>query len=57
MEFFGPKTNTFSLVISDIKTLAGESLEVSNHPNNTLKIPCNNRVYKYDMMRLKVFDK
>lgn len=57
VEFFGPKTNTFSLVISDIKTLDGESLEVSNHPNNTLKIPCNNRVYKYDMMRLKVFDK
>ena len=57
MEFFGPKTNTFSLVISDIKTLDGESLMVSNHPNNTLKISCNNRVYKYDMMRLKVFDK
>ena len=57
VEFFGPKTNTFSLVISDIKTLDNESLTVSNHPNNTLKIPCKNRVYKYDMMRLKVFDK
>mgnify|MGYP001080834424 FL=1 len=34
-----------------------EEIEVANHPQMIIKLEIKQKVNKYDMMRLKVFDK
>ena len=34
-----------------------ELIDVANHPKMIVYLPCNNKVFKGDMMRLKTIDK
>lgn len=57
VEFFGPNRETFSYKIDKIYNEKMESIEVANHPRMVVKLKINQKLKKYDMMRLKVFDK
>lgn len=57
VEFFGPNTETFTYEIHKIMSEQKENLEVANHPNMVVKLNVPTKLEKYDMMRIKVFDK
>lgn len=57
VEFFGPNLETFSYVIHKIEKENGEEIEVANHPNMIVRMFVETELQKYDMMRIKVFDK
>ncbi len=57
VEFFGPKIETFSYKVNKIYNEKMEEIEVANHPQMIVKLEIKQKVNKYDMMRLKVFDK
>ncbi len=57
VEFFGPSIETFTYKIEEIYDENGERLEVANHPKMIIKMPISLELKKYDMMRIKVFDK
>ena len=57
VEFFGPNTETFTYTIHKIENDQGEDITVANHPGMILYLPCEVTLQKYDMMRIKVFDK
>lgn len=55
VEIFGPNIKTFSFEIPDIYDEEGTLLEVANHPEQTIKFKLDNKVYKDDIIRVKVF--
>ena len=55
VEMFGPNIKTFSFEIPDIYDEEGNILEVANHPEQTIKFKLDNKVYKDDIMRIKIF--
>lgn len=55
VEMFGPNIKMFSFEIPDIYDEEGNLLEVANHPEQTIKFKLNNKVYKDDIMRIKIF--
>ncbi len=57
VEFFGPNIETFSYTIDKMYDEENNLIEVANHPGMLIKIPINKQLEKYDMMRIKVFDK
>lgn len=57
VEFFGPNIATFSYQITKMYNELDEEINVANHPGMIVKIPLNKQLEKYDMMRIKVFDK
>lgn len=57
VEFFGPKKETFSYKIHTIENENNEKIEVANHPNMIVKLFVPEKLEKYDMMRIKIFDK
>lgn len=57
VEFFGPNIETFTYTIHTIENENREKIEVANHPNMIVKLPVETPLQKYDMMRIKVFDK
>ncbi len=57
VEFFGPNIETFTYTIHTIENENHEKIEVANHPNMIVKLPVERPLQKYDMMRIKVFDK
>lgn len=57
VQFFGPKTETFAYTINTIYDEDYNIIDVARHPKSIVKIPLEKRVYKDDIMRLKVFDK
>jgi len=50
---FGPKTDKFSFKVEYIKDIENNVIDVGRHPKQILKIPCNKRVYKDDIIRVK----
>ena len=54
VEMFGPNIETFSFIVPDIYNEEGESLEVARHPREIIKFPLDTKVYKNDIMRVKV---
>ena len=50
---FGPKTKDFDLKINYIKNEFNENIEVANHPQEIVKIYCDKKVYKNDIIRVK----
>ncbi|MBQ3021094.1 MAG: U32 family peptidase [Bacilli bacterium] len=56
VQFFGPDTETFNYKIEEIIDENNESIDVARHPRMIVKIKINNKLNKYDMMRIKVFD-
>ena len=57
VQFFGPKCETFDFTINKIYDEDGNIIKTANHPKMIVKIPCDIHLARYDMMRLKVFDK
>lgn len=57
VEFFGPNTETFSIVLNKIYNDSDESIDASRHPKTIVKIPVDKKLAKNDFMRLKVVDK
>lgn len=57
VEFFGPNTETFSWKIHKIENELHEEIEVANHPNMIVYLNVNRPLEKFDMMRVKSFDK
>ena len=57
VEFFGPKHNIISYVVSDIFDLENNALDVVNHPRQIVKITVEDRLEKYDLTRIKDIDK
>lgn len=57
VEFFGPETETFTYTVHTILNDKDEEIEVANHPNMLVKLLVDKPLHKWDMMRIKVFDK
>lgn len=57
VEFFSPETETFTYTVHTILNDKDEEIEVANHPNMLVKLPVDKPLHKWDMMRIKVFDK
>lgn len=57
VEFFGPNMETFTYQVAKIYDEEGEKIEIANHPKMVVKLPIDAKLSKYDMMRIKVFDK
>ena len=57
VEFFGPETEPFTYTVHTILNDKDEEIEVANHPNMLVKLPVDKPLHKWDMMRIKVFDK
>lgn len=56
-EFFGPNHETIFYKIEEIINEDGEKIEIANHPRMIIKLKIGFKLEKYDMMRIKVFDK
>ncbi len=50
---FGPNTNKFSFKVEYIKDDKGNVLDAARHPQQIVRIPCNTKVYKDDIIRVK----
>ena len=48
---------TFSYKIHKIENDLGENIEVCNHPNMIVYLPMEIPLEKFDIMRVKLFDK
>ncbi len=57
VEFFGPNLEATTYQVGEIYDEEGNSLELSNHPKMIIKLKVDVKLQKYDMMRIKVFDK
>lgn len=57
VQFFGPHMETFDFKIQELFNEMDEPIEVANHPRMIVKFKINVELQKYDMMRIKVFDK
>lgn len=57
VEFFGPLFETFTYKIEKMYDKDDELIEVANHPRMIIKCKVLTKLHKYDMMRIKVFDK
>ena len=54
VEMFGPNIETFSFTMGDIYDEEGKQLEVARHPKEIIKFKLDKKVYKDDIMRVKV---
>jgi len=54
IEVFGPNTKTFSFVVEDMFDEEGNKLEIANHPEQIIKIKLDKKVYKDDILRVKI---
>ena len=57
VEFFGPNLETYTYEVNKIYDENDELIEVARHPRMIVKMKVDTHLQKYDMMRLKVFDK
>ena len=55
VEMFGPNIETFSFTMGDIYDEEGNKLEVARHPKEIIKFKLDKKVYKDDIMRVKVY--
>lgn len=57
VEFFGPKKEAFTYKIDNIYDEENNLIEIANHPKMIVKLKVDNNLEKFDLMRIKVFDK
>ena len=57
VEFFGPNHNIITYVIDKIYDEENNNIDIVNHPRQIVKIPVNDELVKYDLMRIKDIDK
>lgn len=56
VQFFGPNIETFDYTVLEIYDEENNMINVARHPQMIIKLRVKNKLNKYDMMRLKVFD-
>ena len=56
VQFFGPNIETFDYKIEEIYDENNELIDVARHPQMIIKLKINNKLNKFDMMRIKIFD-
>lgn len=56
VQFFGPDTETFDYEVKEIIDEENNIIDIARHPQMIIKLKVKNKLKKYDMMRLKVFD-
>ncbi len=56
VQFFGPNHETFNYIVTEIIDENGEKLDIARHPQMICYMKVNQKLEKYDMMRLKVYD-
>lgn len=54
---FGPNIEDFNLKIGYIKDKDGNIIDIARHPQEIVKIPCNKKVYKNDIIRVSFDEK
>lgn len=52
INIFGPGNEDFDLKIDYIKTMDGKLVDAARHPQEILRIPCNKKVEKNNLMRI-----
>lgn len=52
INIFGPNKEDFNITIDYIKTMDNELVDAARHPQEILRIPCNKKVNKNDLMRI-----
>lgn len=52
INIFGPKKESFNIKITYIKNMQGEKVDAARHPREILRIPCDKRVNKNDLLRV-----
>jgi putative protease len=57
VQFIGPNIETFNYKINTIYNDQDEIIDVCRHPKSKIKIKVSKKLNKFDMMRVKVFDK
>ncbi len=57
VQFIGPNIETFNYKINTIYNDQDEIIDVCRHPKSKIKIKVLKKLNKFDMMRVKVFDK
>ena len=56
VNIFGPKKESFNIIIDYIKNEDGELVDAARHPQEKLRIPCDKKVEKYDIIRIGFID-
>ena len=54
VEVFGPNIETFSFVIEDMYDEEGNAIDIANHPEQIIRIKLDKKVYKDDIIRVKI---
>ena len=57
VEFFGPNLETYTYEVNTILNENDEKIDIARHPRMIVKLKVDVKLEKYDMMRIKVFDK
>lgn len=57
VEFIGPNMENVTYTISKIIDEENNDIDVARHPKMVVKLPISEKLVKYAMMRIKVFDK
>ena len=57
VNIFGPSKKSFNLKIQYIKNEKNELVDAARHPQEILRIPCNKKVEKYDIIRVDFLNK
>lgn len=52
INIFGPNKESFNIEVSYIKNANNEELDAARHPQEIVKIPCNKKVEKNDLIRV-----
>lgn len=52
INIFGPRKESFSINVNYIKNEDGELVDAARHPQEILRIPCDKKVEKYDIIRI-----
>ena len=54
IEVFGPNIETFSFVVEEMYDIDDNLIEIANHPEQIIKIKLDKKVYKDDILRVKI---
>ena len=56
INIFGPKKESFNIKVEYIKNENNELVDAARHPQEILRIPCDKKVDKYDLLRINFLD-
>ena len=56
INIFGPNKESFNIEVSYIKNADNKLIDAARHPKEILRIPCNKKVEKNDLIRVNFFD-